>query len=276
VIHFRKGATTAIKKLFRTCGLEVSRVNSFREALQGINFRDYVTTVSAGDPIIRRFMELAIDRIEETKSQNLQDLLVDFILDMKAGFFVEFGATDGVDRSNSHFLQYQCGWRGILAEPARHWHEQLSTNRPGAVIDKRCVWRTSGERLLFLEAETAGLSTIDEFTNSDGHAKQRARAHAYEVDSISLNDLLSEHNAPAPIDYLSVDTEGSEFEILCALDFDRHRPAVITVEHNFTSLRERLHGLIVPHGYVRVFTSLSLFDDWYVTREAWNRVIKRT
>ncbi len=84
------------------------------------------------------------------------------------------------------------------------------------------------------------------------------------VETISLNDLLLEHGAPRHVDFLSVDTEGSEFEILNALDFDRWRPRTIAVEHNFTPLREKLFDLLSAQGYRRMWEGFSRFDDWYV------------
>lgn len=80
---------------------------------------------------------------------------------------------------------------------------------------------------------------------------------------MSLNDLLKTHNAPADIDFLSIDTEGSEFEILAALDFTRYRFKVIVCEHNYTPNREKIHSLLVSKGYVRKYTNVSQFDDWY-------------
>ena len=84
---------------------------------------------------------------------------------------------------------------------------------------------------------------------------------------MSLNDLLEEYSAPDSIDYLSVDTEGSEYEILSAFDFDRRQIRVITVEHNYDGdQRNRLHGLLVERGFVRVLEDTSAWDDWYVNR----------
>lgn len=73
-----------------------------------------------------------------------------------------------------------------------------------------------------------------------------------------------EHNDPKEIDYLSVDTEGSEFSILSAFDFDAYRIRVITVEHNFTPAREQIRDLLESRGFVRKMESVSLVDDWYV------------
>lgn len=77
-------------------------------------------------------------------------------------------------------------------------------------------------------------------------------------------DLLARHGAPAEIDYLSVDTEGSEFDILEHFDFDRYKIRIITCEHNFTPNRERVFRLLASKGYRRKFENLSKADDGYV------------
>ena len=69
------------------------------------------------------------------------------------------------------------------------------------------------------------------------------------------------------IDYLSIDTEGSEFEILSNFDFETWKFAVITVEHNYTHDRERIYRLLSNYGYQRKFENLSAFDDWYINTE---------
>lgn len=73
------------------------------------------------------------------------------------GLFVEFGATNGLDLSNTWLLEKQFGWTGILAEPATVWHEDLKRNRTGS-IDERCVWSRSGEALQFSETAVPELS----------------------------------------------------------------------------------------------------------------------
>lgn len=180
------------------------------------------------------------------------------------GFFVEFGATNGVDLSNSFLLETEFNWTGILAEPARSWHADLRLNRE-ARIETRCVWRASGELLTFNEVpRRKELSTIDAYSSCDGHAKRRAKGIRYEVETVSLNDLLDAHDAPEVIDYLSIDTEGSEFEILANFDFSKRLVRVITCEHNYTPEREKIYALLTAQGYVRKFEDVSDFDDWYV------------
>lgn len=205
-----------------------------------------------------------IESLRRSRSQLRQDLFVLSHLDFKTdGFFVEFGATDGWSLSNTLLLERDYGWSGILAEPARRWHKELAKNRTCS-IDTRCVWSTTGEQLNFLETATPEFSTIDQFAHGDQHSEVRSDATSYSVTTVSLNDLLHSHGAPHKIDYLSIDTEGSELAILQGFDFSQHTFEVITCEHNFGSQRTGIQNLLRDNGYVHVFENLSKFDDWYV------------
>lgn len=184
----------------------------------------------------------------------------------RGGFFVEFGATNGIDLSNTHLLETELGWRGILAEPGRRWRAALQANRR-ASLDFDCVWSVTGEVVTFNETAEGEFSTIAQFDASDLHSHRRESGQRYDVKTVSLGDLLARHHAPKHIDYLSIDTEGSEYDILKAFDFETHRIDIITVEHNFTANRDAIHDLLTRHGYARVLESLSEFDDWYVHRD---------
>jgi hypothetical protein len=76
--------------------------------------------------------------------------------------------------------------------------------------------------------------------------------------------LLKEHKAPKFVDFLSIETEGSEFEILKKFDFQSYRFGAICVEHNFADTREKINKLLLANGYVQVHPDLSDFDDWYI------------
>jgi len=205
-----------------------------------------------------------LDYLLKSKSQLRQDLFALNELDFKrGGYFVEFGATNGVSLSNTHLMEKEFGWSGILAEPARCWHDDLRQART-ASIETRCVWSKSREILNFCEVSNAELSTVNQFVDVDQHSETWRNRHSYNVETISLNDLLEEFKSPTDIDYLSIDTEGSEYQILVAFDFRKYRFKVITVEHNYTQMREKIKVLLEGFGYRRKFEGLSLFDDWYV------------
>lgn len=200
----------------------------------------------------------------DLRSQGYQDMFALVASNFKRnGFFVEFGATDGRHLSNTWVLEKNFGWDGILAEPGLIWHDKLRANRQ-CRISTECVWTVSGETLTFLEAADPFLSTISSFANSDGRDRMnRGQSSSYKVRTISLNDLLQAHDAPASIDFMSIDTEGSEFDILSHFDLDRYSVNALCVEHNYTDARQKIFRLLSDKGYRQVFKGISGSDDWY-------------
>ena len=194
------------------------------------------------------------------KSQIYQDIFVLYTLNWKRnGFFVEFGSTNGFDLSNSYLLEKDFGWKGILCEPASVWKEELKKNR-NSILDFRCVWKTSGESLDLIIPSNPEYSKISFLKNKKNFSVDQSE----KVETVSLIDLLNTNNAPKNIDYLSIDTEGSEYEILEAFDFSKYRISIITCEHNYSKKREKIFKLLNKNGYQRVFQGLSRWDDWYI------------
>jgi FkbM family methyltransferase len=187
----------------------------------------------------------------------------------REGFFVEFGATNGRDINNTCLLEEGYGWNGLLAEPFSRWHAELAANRR-ARIDHRCVWKESGQQLQFVATpDMPEYGGVEARAFDDGHAAMRAQSsERMLVETVSLNDLLREHGAPSHIDYLSIDTEGSELDILQAFDFGRYRVDLISVEHDYNQAkREALRTLLQAQGYEQRFRRFSSWDDWYVRRD---------
>lgn len=207
-------------------------------------------------------------RLSHSKSQLLQDLLVSFLFDKPDGFFCEFGAADGVTLSNTYYLE-ELGWKGILAEPSRRWHELLDTNR-NCNISHECVYPNSGEQVIFNEVDEGMFSSLLEFSSSDMHAHRRTDGFVYPVESISLEDLLHKFSAPKYVDFLSVDTEGSELAILDTFNFNSFKFGAIFVEHNFTENREKIYDLLTANGYLRIFSRFSRWDDWYLSQNRYD------
>lgn len=215
----------------------------------------------------KNFLDFCLQNKHESRSQLFQDLFVRYqSKNQTSGYFVEFGATDGISLSNTKSLEEKLGWTGILAEPAKCWHAQLRRNR-SCIIDTRCVWERTGEILEFNEVSAeAELSTLKSFIHTDHHGQARLEGNSYPVETVSLQDLLAAHHAPRTIDYLSIDTEGSELSILKAFDFDKNHIKLITVEHNYTPKREEIFKLLTRKGFLRKFTDFSLWDDWYINQ----------
>jgi FkbM family methyltransferase len=209
--------------------------------------------------------------VNYSRSQLKQDLFVLSELGFKKkGFFVEFGATDGIRFSNTYLMETKLEWSGILCEPAKIWHSRLRVNRLGP-IDTGCVWSESGKTLIFNEVvggeQLGELSTIDSYSNNDYMSKSRKKnSRKYNVSTISLSDLLKKYEAPYEIDYLSIDTEGSEYDILKSFNFDEYNIKIITCEHNDSNTREKIFSLLSEKGYERKYVEFSRYDDWYVRK----------
>ena len=195
---------------------------------------------------------------KDSHGQLMQDLFVDYILNKDNGYFVEVGACNGLVGSNTLWLEKNRNWNGILCEPAEFWHEELIINRPKCIIEKRPIFSVSGKNVKF-NVQRGGRSFIEKDSKSEG-------GNIILLKSISLNQLLLE-NKLSEIDYLSIDTEGSEFEIIKNLDFNKFRPCIITIEHNYNkNKRKKILNLLTTNNYLRVFKQVSRFDDWYIDK----------
>lgn len=196
-------------------------------------------------------------------SELYQDVFVLFATQLKmSGFFVEFGAMDGVRASNTLLLEREFGWQGILSEPNPRYNDKIPANRQ-AVLDRRCVSDRSGDMVQFQTASIGG------YPGMVGHIyhEARSRGDIIEVETVSLNDLLTQHQAPHMIDYISVDTDGSEPLIMQAFDFSQHQVQIWSIEHNREPWREDIHRIMQDHDYTRVLVDHSGYDDWYVCKQ---------
>lgn len=243
-------------------------VKYYSEKFADLTIQVQQLSLFAAESQLKELWSYLARNISDSKGQLLQDLLIAFLFEEKNGFFCEFGAADGVTLSNTYFLE-KLGWTGIVAEPSRRWHELLSANRDCS-ISYECVYPTSGEQLMFNEVDEGMFSSLVEFSGSDMHANRRTNGFEYLVESISLEDLLHKFSAPQFVDFLSVDTEGSELAILEAFDFSSFTFGAIFVEHNFTENREKIHQLLTTNGYLRVFSRFSRWDDWYLNQNKYD------
>jgi hypothetical protein len=129
------------------------------------------------------FMAFCVARRVHSRAQILQDLWVCYELgEKRAGFFVEFGSTNGLTNSNTWLLEKRFGWRGILAEPNPIWHVALAENRL-AHIEHLCVSSKSDEIVTFLTPDSVDpeLSAIASFADGDHFADIRRSGGALEI-----------------------------------------------------------------------------------------------
>lgn len=194
-----------------------------------------------------------------SKSEYFQDIWAAKSIG-RNGFFVEFGAADGKTISNTYLLESELGWNGILVEPCRAFHSQLSKNR-NCIIDHRAVWTSSGEKLAFSESEDAFLSGVSSIQYLNAGIPTTG---TYPVITVTLSDLLKEHNAPRSIDFLSIDTEGGETEILKDfLNEGYYDVKLICIEHSWRSDDNYLLGWMKSKGFERVYENIPSRDFWF-------------
>lgn len=248
-------------------GFKVIRVNIFNDLISNRN-KNIAIKKWLNPKIHPQVKESMIDLLLEdhSKSQLQQDILVKTLFQLSnetEKFFVEFGATDGLTLSNTHLLETREKWKGILVEPGKNWHNELEKNR-NCLIDTRCVWKKSNEKIKFEESSIGELSGITSTKEETTGIANKFQTKKYFVETVSLNDLLKHYDAPHRITYLSIDTEGSEYEIISNLDFDRYRPFIITIEHNFSNLMNKIDEFLKSKSYVQVYSEISEWDAWYV------------
>lgn len=214
------------------------------------------------------FFNFALPNAHRSQSQIMQDLWVLFELsERKAGFFVEFGATNGVTMSNTHLLEKQYGWTGIVAEPNPAFHARLGRER-SCQISHDAVHATTGEAI-FLCTEKPAFSRLAGIQPDDVFEREGRRVvrKEHKVGTVSLDDLLDRYDAPDRIDYVSIDTEGAELDILSTFEFKRRRIDLFTIEHNFVPERAGVQALMAANGYLQRFPEFSRFDDWYIHQD---------
>jgi len=203
----------------------------------------------------------------EYHSQVGQDQYVNdhFFHNMREGIFVDIGAYDGVTGSNSLFFEKELGWSGICVEPVPHFFQKLEKSRSCTCINS-CIGEDGSKDFLWIEGPNEQLSGLLENYSTerkelldrlaiDYHDKH----HTIQVTSVDLMDLLQKHNLNR-IDYLSIDTEGGELEILQSIDFDQVEIRVIDVENNRDDPAFSVY--LATRGYKKV--ARLVVDDIYI------------
>jgi hypothetical protein len=143
--------------------------------------------------------------------------------------FVEFGANDGLQQSNTYVLERDFGWRGVLIEPIGELVYECIRNRPLAKVVGGCVSsrRNEGQPISFVEADLVS---------------QRGSGTYYAI-GLTLTAII-DHVLAGPVGLVSIDIEGSELEALDGLDLNRCRPEYILVEtSNIAAICDKLRPL---------------------------------
>ena len=201
----------------------------------------------------------------QSYSQLQQDLRVLQFYKIKTnGFFVDIGAADGIELSNTYLLESHANWKGICVEPNPNNYSKLIVNRPKSICCDKAIYNETGLILDFDIAHINPLLSGISGLNNVTHLKSVVDAYksTIQVETLSLTDLLDKNNAPNFIEYLSLDTEGSEYEILKNFNFDKYIFGLIDVEHNYIEpIRSQIRDLLLANGYN--YIGENSWDDCY-------------
>ncbi len=201
--------------------------------------------------------------MSESNSELGQELeVLKYYNNKKNGYFVEIGAADGVNFSNTSLLEKEYGWTGICVEPIPHIYNNCLKNRPKSICINKAIYSKSNEQVIFSIANNnTFLSGISNHIDCHKYTVYANNTDIF-VTTITLTDLLDQYKAPEFIEYLSIDTEGSELEVLKGIDFNKYKFGLIDIEHNYIEPRRtQMRELLLSKGYEYIRDNQ--YDDCY-------------
>ena len=191
-----------------------------------------------------------------------------FFHNKRNGFFLDIGAHDGITGSNTYFFEKELGWQGICFEPLPHLFKKLQETRNCICINK-CVAAIEGQ-LPFLHVDSVDEMLSGLCATYDPRAlrivTEDMKTYGGEFKILQLAavrlDTILAHYGITHIDFLSLDTEGNELEILKSIDFSKITIDVITVENNYNE--SYINEYLTNNGFT--FVTRIRIDDIYINK----------
>lgn len=199
-------------------------------------------------------------------SQYGEDLILDALTGHKgSGFYVDVGCNHPTNISNSYRF-YLRGWSGIAIDANEEFASEWKRVRPNDKFYPACISDEPTE-VDFKVFENRALSSIggERFYDNDEHYRV---ASVRRIRTTSLTELLDDSGAPAQFDFLSIDAEGHDFNVLRSLQLERYTPKVVLLE---------LHGTDFDIGELRKAEAVQYLHDLGYRPEAviWTNVFFR-
>tara|TARA_B100001123_G_scaffold448812_1_gene611474 strand:- start:1288 stop:2010 length:723 start_codon:yes stop_codon:yes gene_type:complete len=164
-------------------------------------------------------------------------------LDYKNGFFIELGANDGIKQSNTYYFEKNLNWNGVLIEPIKKKYLSCIKNRSkkNHFFNYACVsFDYKNKKIKMFYSDLMSIikdeKIIKEIDTKEHALKGKKyllpgdKIEEFWVDTITLNEILIKSNAPKIIDFLSLDVEGSEIEVLKGINFSEFNFKFIMIE----------------------------------------------
>jgi FkbM family methyltransferase len=155
------------------------------------------------------------------------------------GFFVEAGAVDGFFESNTYYLEKFCGWNGLLIEPIPQMYRRIKYNRPNCLAYNCAL--TSFDYL----GDTIDIVSQHAISKIS-HNESCSNGVVIKVPARTLSSIFHESKVEK-IDFMSLDVEGFELEVLKGMEFDRCRPDTLLVECLDADSKSRIIEFLSTH-----------------------------
>lgn len=191
-------------------------------------------------------------------SQANQDKwVVEFLKSKKNGYFIELGAYDGIQTSNTYYMEKNLEWKGICVEANPTVYQSLIRNRTSKNINV----------------------ALNDYVGECFFTNDKITTTGIKVPCNTLNNVLKDNNCPKNIDYMSIDIEGYEYIVLKDFNFIEWNIGLMTVEHNLycdgNDRKNKLYELLTNNGFTRVVEDAPCLDknplyhnkpyeDWYI------------
>lgn len=178
-----------------------------------------------------------------------------FFKNKKDGIFIDVGAHDGININNTYFFEKELGWKGICIEPIPSVYKELEKNRKCKCVNG-CAYNYDGNLIfniqegytemlsgVYNDYDPLHLNRINNETKQMGGNSKLIESKCYTINTL-CKDLLINY-----VDYLSIDTEGSELKVLQGINFDEILIHVIDVEDNYPDTFEPIQKLLEENNF---------------------------
>lgn len=231
-------------------------------------------------PVLWRALHSFKLRITKYHAADEIDRKIEKYLDHRNGFYVELGAADGIGFSNTLYFELKKGWSGILIEPSPNNFLQCLVNRSkqNSFFCNACTSFEYGGKfveMIYAHYMSAAIGLESDIEDPEQHALSGSRYLAspnervfkYGAIARPLNELLIEAKAPKLIDFISLDVEGAEIEVLKGIDHDTYKFKLMCIE---TRSPDVLTKYLNQYGYI-FQEKISHHDYIFLLREKYNQ-----
>jgi FkbM family methyltransferase len=183
-----------------------------------------------------------------------------------SGVCVDVGANNGVDDSISLFFE-KIGWKCILVEPNPSLCKEIRAVRKGLLYECAASNQSGTATLYIVEgaARSDGLSTIS--TDKEEHDRIKSlgfTSRPVGVRTMTMDEIMADAQINGDIDFISIDVEGHEYEVLEGLSLERWKPKIMVLEDNSNFENSTVSNYLKKFGYVRFMRTG--VNDWYAHR----------